>query len=118
MPLRPELLRAALRFWDPNVHVFRFSDDEMCPTIEEFQAYLRCFASPVLVVPPYQVSMPKLLASSFNVSRGLANTRLEGDQINIMRLIETYNPNGDLGDDAVQAWRHFALVICLPTHPC
>ncbi|KAI8559989.1 hypothetical protein RHMOL_Rhmol04G0220000 [Rhododendron molle] len=34
-------------------------------------------------------------------------------QINIMCLIETYSPNGDLDNDVVQARRRFALVICL-----
>jgi hypothetical protein len=108
VPLRPTLLRAALRFWDPDVHVFCFGDDEICPTIEEFQAYLRTFVSPTFVVPPYQVSMLGLLATLLNISR-----ILEGGQINIMRLIERYSPEGDLENEARQARRRFALVICL-----
>ncbi|KAI8547641.1 hypothetical protein RHMOL_Rhmol07G0211300 [Rhododendron molle] len=113
VPLRPALLRAALHFWDPDVHVFRFGDDEMCQTVEEFQAYLHTFASPTLVVALHQVSMPGLLASSLNISRGLANTILEDGQINIMCLIERYSPDDDLEDEAMQARCHFALVICL-----
>ncbi|KAI8530074.1 hypothetical protein RHMOL_Rhmol11G0026900 [Rhododendron molle] len=38
--LCPEILWAALQFWDPDVHVFRFRDNELCPMVEEFQAYL------------------------------------------------------------------------------
>ncbi|KAI8542702.1 hypothetical protein RHMOL_Rhmol08G0159400 [Rhododendron molle] len=113
VPLRPTLLRAALRFWDPDVHVFRFGDDEICPTIEEFQAYLRTFVSATLVVPPYQVSMSGLLETALEISRGLPNTLVKGGQLNVMRLIERYSPDGDLEDMAVQAQRHFALVICL-----
>lgn len=99
--------------WDPDVHVFRFGDDEMCPTVEEFQAYLRTFASATLVVPPYQASMPGLLVTSLEISRGLANTLLEGGQINIMRLIERYSLDDGLEDMAMQARCHFVLVICL-----
>ncbi|XP_058192286.1 uncharacterized protein LOC131309706 [Rhododendron vialii] len=58
-------------------------------------------------------SMPKLLASSLNISRGLANTILEGGQLKIMRLIKMYSPDGDLASDDAQARRRFALVICL-----
>lgn len=82
----------------------------MCPTVEEFQDYLQTFVSLILVVPPYQVSMPGLLASSLNISQGLANTLLKGGQINIMRLIERYNPDGDLTSEAVQARHRFALL--------
>ncbi|KAI8563685.1 hypothetical protein RHMOL_Rhmol03G0128500 [Rhododendron molle] len=112
VPFCPELLRAVLRFWDPDVHVFRFGDDEICLTVEEFQAYLRTFASPTIVVPPYQVSILGLLATSLNISRGLANTILEGGQINIMRLIERYNPDGDLEDATLFIW----LLTCLFAH--
>lgn len=59
--LCPELLRAALSYWDPVMHVFWFGDDELCPTVEEFQAYLRGFAaSHVLVVPPLRENMKNL----------------------------------------------------------
>ncbi|KAI8568338.1 hypothetical protein RHMOL_Rhmol02G0190400 [Rhododendron molle] len=40
MEPRSELLLAPMEYWDPVMHVFRFHNDEMCPTVEEFQAYL------------------------------------------------------------------------------
>ncbi|KAI8538350.1 hypothetical protein RHMOL_Rhmol09G0096100 [Rhododendron molle] len=57
--------------------------------------------------------MPGLLATSLEISRGLANTLLEGGQINVIRLIDRYSPDGDLEDMAVQARCRFVLVICL-----
>ncbi|KAI8550622.1 hypothetical protein RHMOL_Rhmol06G0121700 [Rhododendron molle] len=99
--LRPEILWAAVRFWDPDVHVFRFGDDELCPTMEEFQAYLQGFASSVIVIPPYRESMSKLLQSSLKISKGAADSLLSGGQINIMRLIEWYGPESDPMDTAV-----------------
>ncbi|KAI8542626.1 hypothetical protein RHMOL_Rhmol08G0152100 [Rhododendron molle] len=62
--LRPEILWPALWFWDPDMHVFRFGDNELCPTVEEFQAYLQGFTSSVVVVPPYRKSMSKLLKTA------------------------------------------------------
>ncbi|KAI8547540.1 hypothetical protein RHMOL_Rhmol07G0204100 [Rhododendron molle] len=58
--LRPEILWSALRFWDPDVYVFRFGD-ELCPTVEEFQAYLQGFTSSTIVIPPYRKSMSMFL---------------------------------------------------------
>jgi hypothetical protein len=111
--LHPEILTAASRFWDPDVHVFRFGDDELCPTVEEFQAYLQGVASSVIVVPPHRKSMSKLLTASLNITGGAAKSLLSGGQINIMRLLEWYGPEGDIGDMARQAQRRFALVICV-----
>lgn len=109
--LHPKLLKAALRFWDLDVHVLRFGDNELCPTVEEFQAYLQGFASSVIVVPPYRKSMPKLLKSYLNISGGAAKSLLSSSQINVMRLMEWYGPKGNTKDTAVQARRQFALAI-------
>ena len=57
-----ELLQAALAFWEPDRHVFRFDYDEMCPTLEEFQAYVPSFANlGVLAVPPFLANMEEVL---------------------------------------------------------
>ena len=100
---RPEILTAATQFWDPDVHVFRFGDDELCPTVEEFQAYLQGIVSSVVVVPPYRKSMLKLLRTSLNITSGAAESLLSGGQINIMRLLEWYGPEGNTGDVDMQA---------------
>ncbi|KAI8572061.1 hypothetical protein RHMOL_Rhmol01G0169200 [Rhododendron molle] len=109
--LWPEILQSAVWFWDPGVHVFRFRDNELCPTAEEFQAYLQGFASNVIIVPPYRKNMSKLLKTSLNITSGAAESLLSGEQINVMRLMEWYRPEGDTGDMALQARRWFALVI-------
>ncbi|KAI8530143.1 hypothetical protein RHMOL_Rhmol11G0032500 [Rhododendron molle] len=108
--LGPQILWSALQFWDPDVHVFRFGDNKLCPTVEEFQPYLQSFASDVIVVPPYQKSMSKLLKTSLNITTGGAESLLSGGQINILRLMEWYGPEGDTRDMALQAHRRFALL--------
>ncbi|KAI8572065.1 hypothetical protein RHMOL_Rhmol01G0169600 [Rhododendron molle] len=109
--LRPKILWSAVQFWDPDVHVFRFGDNELCPTVEEFQAYLQGFTSSGIAVPPYRKSMSKLLKTSLNITKSVAESLLSGGQISIMPLMEWYGPEGDTGDMALQARRRFALVI-------
>ncbi|KAI8574625.1 hypothetical protein RHMOL_Rhmol01G0368700 [Rhododendron molle] len=106
-------MHAATQFWDPEVDVFRFGDDELCPTVEEFHVYLQGFASNTIVVPPYRESMPKLLTSSLRISKSATESLLNGGQINIMRLMEWFGPKGDTTDTAVQDRRRFALTICM-----
>ncbi|KAI8560121.1 hypothetical protein RHMOL_Rhmol04G0231300 [Rhododendron molle] len=113
--LRPEILQSAVRFWDPVVHVFRYGDNELCPIVEEFQAYLQGFASHMIVIPPYRKRMSKLLKTSLNITTGAAESLLSGRQINVMRLMEWYGPEGNTGDMALQACRRFALVISVLT---
>jgi hypothetical protein len=57
--------------------------------------------------------MSKLLKTSLNITNGAAESLLSGGQINIMRLMEWYGPEGDIRDTARQARRRFALVICV-----
>ena len=38
MKLETTLLTAAIYFWDPQIHVFQFNYEELCPTMEEFCA--------------------------------------------------------------------------------
>ncbi|KAI8542886.1 hypothetical protein RHMOL_Rhmol08G0174600 [Rhododendron molle] len=78
------------------MNVFRFGDDELCPTIEEFQAYLRGFAFPVLVVPPLQERMASLLLTTLDIpSHELTTALVHDDKLNIVRLIKLYIADGD-----------------------
>ncbi|KAI8547337.1 hypothetical protein RHMOL_Rhmol07G0187500 [Rhododendron molle] len=65
----------------------------------------------MIVIPPYKKSMSKLLKTSSNISNGAADCLLSSGQINILRLMEWYEPEGDTGDTALQAHYRFALVI-------
>ncbi|KAI8572766.1 hypothetical protein RHMOL_Rhmol01G0225800 [Rhododendron molle] len=82
-----ELLRAAASFWDPEVHMLRFGEQELCPTVEEFHAYLGGFGS-----------------ARYLVSNGCLNT---------MRLIEMFSPSSDLMDMAHKSRRMMTLCKCL-----
>ncbi|KAI8547496.1 hypothetical protein RHMOL_Rhmol07G0200400 [Rhododendron molle] len=100
--------------WDPVMHVFRNYDNEMCPTVEEFQAYLPGFANPnVLAIPPVQENMSHLLMMKLNISGELTASIIHDGEIDIPRLIELYGPGGILTDHVKEAHKRFAFSICV-----
>ncbi|KAI8550575.1 hypothetical protein RHMOL_Rhmol06G0117800 [Rhododendron molle] len=113
MEARPELLEAALVYWDPVMHIFRFYNDEMCPSVEEFQAYLRGFAEcGILAIPPFKENMSHLLEAKLNIPDEMSAIIIQNGNLNIVRLIELYGPEGALGDYVRQAHRRFVFSIC------
>ncbi|KAI8542869.1 hypothetical protein RHMOL_Rhmol08G0173600 [Rhododendron molle] len=95
------------------MHVFRNYDNEMCPTVEEFQAYLPGFANfDVLAVPPIQENMSHLLRMKLNISEELTASIIHDGELDIPRLIELYGPDGILENHVEQAHKRFAFSIC------
>ncbi|KAI8551255.1 hypothetical protein RHMOL_Rhmol06G0171100 [Rhododendron molle] len=109
--LRPELLRAAMSFWDPEVHVFRFGEQELCPTVEKFRAHLGGFGSGEFIVPPMRESAYRVLVVALGLGDGAARYLVRNGHLNVMRLIELFSSLGDLGDMTYQTRRMTALCI-------
>ena len=99
--IRPELLRAATQFWDPEVHVFRFGLHELCPTVEEFHAYIGGFDLEEPVIPLQGVGFASVLCSKLEISNNAAKSMIRGGFLNISRLIEGFRSND------------FAMCLCL-----
>jgi hypothetical protein len=102
-----------VEYWDPSLHVFRFGLDELCPTVEEFAAYLRGYQSEVPVIPGFNRNMSRMLSTTLNISHGAARFLLEGGSLNILRIIAEFSPTGDEDNMEWQARRRFALTICI-----
>ncbi|KAI8535787.1 hypothetical protein RHMOL_Rhmol10G0201200 [Rhododendron molle] len=84
MEPRPELLQAAMVYWDLVMHVFRFRNDKMCPTVEEFQAYLRGFTDcEFLAIPPFEEDMSQLLLTKLNIPEELSTSIIQNGELNI-----------------------------------
>ena len=113
IPIRPELLHAAAQFWDPEFHVFRFGLQELCPTIEEFHAYLETRPETEPVVPPNRANLVKILKEKLGVSDGVARHLIRGGSLDILRLFADFSPRGNPLDYTVQNRRMFALCMCL-----
>lgn len=111
--LRPELLRAAVTFRDPEVHVFRFGEQELCPTMEEFHAYLGNFVSGEIIIPPVRENIHKVLEAILGVNGGSAWYLINNGRLNAMRFIEMFSPLGDLSNMVHQTRRMTALCMCL-----
>jgi hypothetical protein len=112
-PICQDILRAAVRCWDSELHVFRFGMQELCPTVEEFQAYLggNAFADPV--IPPIRQNYANILSRKLGLGNGAARFLIRNETLNILRLFADYSPTGDLLDFTVQNRRMFALCMCL-----
>jgi len=93
--------------------VFRFGIQELCPTVEEFQAYLGSRGSTEPVVPPLRESLSKILKDKLGVNEGTAKYLLRGNALDILRLFADFRPCGDLTDFTIQNRRMFALCMCL-----
>lgn len=113
VPIRHEILQGATHFWDPKVHVFRFGYEELCPTVEEFQALLEYRPRKSIVVPTIQVSAVTTLQTMLSLSRSKAVQFLPHGEFNVLRLIEHFRPMGDPNDEAYQKRRRAALCIAL-----
>ncbi|KAH7850123.1 hypothetical protein Vadar_028261 [Vaccinium darrowii] len=99
--IRPELLRAAIQFWDPEVHVFRFGLHELCPTVEEFHAYIGGFDLVEPIISLQGVGFAPVLSSKLEISNNAAKFLIHGGFLNVPRLIEGFRSN------------NFALCLCL-----
>ncbi|KAI8563783.1 hypothetical protein RHMOL_Rhmol03G0135700 [Rhododendron molle] len=99
--IRPELLRAAIQFWDPKVHVFHFGFSELCPSVEEFHAYLGGFDVEVPVNPFEKIEIAQTLSEKLGISKNASKSLTEGRALNIPHLINQFRGN------------RFALCLCL-----
>ncbi|KDP30096.1 hypothetical protein JCGZ_18596 [Jatropha curcas] len=64
-------LRACIRLWDPEAHVFRFGAmmEEMCPLFEEFCAIIGCDPNAPLVKHEVKIGYVRSFENLFQFSR-------------------------------------------------
>ncbi|XP_077225456.1 uncharacterized protein LOC143858645 [Tasmannia lanceolata] len=102
------LLYAASECWDPDHHVFRFGNQEMCPTFEEWCALLEYPVDGPLVkpscVPDYR---PLFLCLMDNPDESM-NSFMKGQEVSMQRLIDIYPPVGYIGAVDIQKARRRA----------
>ena len=114
--LQPSILRAVVSFWDPVVHVFRFKGEELCPTVEEFQALLGYRPRDQVISPTSLVSFPKILVKLLGLNLNEARSLMRGGELHILQLIERFSPEGDPYDRVHQGRRRIAF--CLGVLAC
>jgi len=103
-----DFLKAAVTCWDPVLHVFRFGDKEICPTVEEFAAILGC----PLYDPPALPSLDARFALDFekllDLSKSECKSLISDCSVNLAKLFERFNT---VPEDVLQR-RYFRRAIC------
>ena len=106
-----DFLRAAMNFWDPEDHVFRFNIAELSPTIEEFSAILGYDPSKNFLAVSCDPRHKESLSDALDLSTSITNSMMEGHMANlraiISRLIDkrTYGVTNNMQ-------KNFDLALC------
>ena len=69
LKIKTALLHAAVTFWNIQVHVFRFNEQELCPLFEEFATILGCSLDSIAMIalPNMDMQIPHKLISFFDM---------------------------------------------------
>lgn len=113
VPLKPQILNAAIHHWDPDLHVFRFGLQELCPTVEEFHALLGCKSREQVVVPRQLISPSKTLKDLLGLRLKDAGDLVKGGELKVLDIIDKFQANGNKDDKVYQRKRQIAISICL-----
>ena len=110
-----DFMNACLRFWDPEVHVFRFgaSLEELCPTFEEFSVILGSSVDAVLATPAVRVGYFYSFQRLFGLSQEVADAMVLDGRVNLTALIEEFGESRDFEDLERQRVREKVLIFCL-----
>ena len=97
-----DFLRAAVKFWDLEDHVFRFNTAELCSTIEEFYAILGYDPNKKFVAVFCDSRYKESLSDALGLPTSITDSMIEGHMVNlraiISRLIEkrTYGVSNNI----------------------
>ena len=87
-----DFLHVAVKFWDPEDHVFRFNIAELCLTIEEFSAILGYDPSKKSIAvscdPRHKVSLSDALSLPTSITDIMIKGHMANFRTIIYRLIE------------------------------
>ena len=110
-----DFIRACIRYWDPEAHVFRFGAmmDEMCPLFEEVCAILGCDPESPLARPEPQVGYIGSFERLFAFTRPYAQSMIvDGSKVALSSLIDEFL-TADVSSELYRRRRMRAYVFCL-----
>ena len=82
-----DFLRAAVKFWDTEDHVFRFKTAELCPIIKEFSAILGYDPSKKSVAVSCDPRHREILFGALGLSTSITNSMTEGHMVNLHAIV-------------------------------
>ena len=82
-----DFLRAAVKFWDPEDHVFRFNTVELCLSIEEFFAILCYDLSKKSVAVSYYPRHKESFSDAHGPLTSIIDSMIKGHMVNFRAII-------------------------------
>ena len=82
-----DFLRATVKFWDIEDHVFRFNIAKLCLTIEEFSAILGYDLGKKSVVVSCDPKHKESLSDALGLPTSITNSMIEGQLVNLRAII-------------------------------
>ncbi|XP_077250468.1 serine/threonine-protein phosphatase 7 long form homolog [Tasmannia lanceolata] len=108
------LIRTAISCWDPELHVFRFGMQELCPTHEDICMMLCISPDRPLFKPSFKEGYDEALSRLIGVpQKSLAHYR-QASSIFVHKLVQVFSPSREL-DKEYRRCRENALALC--AHP-
>ena len=82
-----DFLHAAVKFWDPEDHVFQFNTVELCPTIEEFSAIFGYDPSKKSIAVSYDPRHKESFSGALGLPTSIIDSMIEGRMVNLHAII-------------------------------
>ena len=105
LPLHIPLFQAAACYWEPKLHVFRFNDEELCPTFEEFLQILEIDLDREPAIPDSKDWYFKDLMTLSMLFKVQTSKTLQDHMINFTSLIHHFSPHRNLRDSTFNTIR-------------
>ena len=107
-----DFLRAVVKLWDPEDHVFRFNIAKLCPTIEEFFAILCYDSSKKSVAVSYDPRHKEFFFDALGLPTSITDSMIEGHMVNLRAIISQLIDKRTYGvTDNMQ--KNFGLALCM-----
>ena len=88
--LETNLLTAATYFWDPQIHVFRFNYEELCPTMEEFCALYGVSPVGPFILPTPRPSFLTSFSNFLGIHQQYASMFVKDHMVDLMKLATSF----------------------------
>ena len=106
-----DFLRAAVKFWDPEDHVFQFNTVELCLTIDESSAILGYDPGKKSIAVSCDPRHKESLFDALGLPTSITDSMIEGHMVNLRAIISRLIDKRTYGvTDNMQ--KNFGLALC------
>ena len=109
--IKQAFLRAAVKFWDPEDHVFQFNTAELYPTIEEFSAILGYDSSKKSIAVSCDPRHNESLSDALGPPTSITNSMIKGHMVNLRSIISQLIDKSTYGVTN-NMHKNFGMALC------